>query len=75
MRWFPSQKSVLAGGFMSAVRYRWGDPAVLLMGLHQTLECCFCFLSAKGLFRFSSFPADTTLGKRMKNLFKNYKTQ
>lgn len=34
----------------SAVGHGRGDPAVLLVRLHQTLKGCFRFLAAEGLF-------------------------
>lgn len=37
------------------------NPAVLLVGLHQTLERGLGFLAAEGFLGLAGFPADSTL--------------
>lgn len=42
------------------------NPAVLLMGLHETLERSFGFLAAEGFLGLSRFPADPALRRGQK---------
>lgn len=52
----------------SAVRDGRGDPAVLLVRLHQTLEGGFGFLATEGLFRFPGLSTDPPLRDRKREM-------
>lgn len=53
-------------GSSSAVRNGRRNPAVLLMGLHEALECGFGFLATEGFLGLSCFPADPALDRGRK---------